>query len=380
MLFDYKGDKFITNCDWLQYSVRLDTNSPELLCPQGYRLELYAGNNCFKQRAILMEEDGDKVLTLLWQPYSRKIAQNIMTVQVANKWLYVDGGVKTTYNLLQQIVPCVFNSIGRLDICCDFTCTDRRHGIVRKLGSGSMYVERKYEGSKFWHETDYKGRKIQMCHCLSWGAKTSKVKVKLYNKSREQNVLTMTSAGDKPWIVAQWVANDMNPTTVWRVEFSINSTGQMLIEDKPVSLENVNDGTWLYTTFAGLFAHRFTIRKKMGLRTAEHNEDPKVDFLELPWLGSINRWKTYAKNDKSHESITIVRKLMAQLDTPTCRANDAVFCSLANCILEVTDSCHLDWYFKKVYQKTALEVLREQQQGVGLGCAETLPPMTKDWL
>ena len=44
MNFRFHDIAYSINCDWLQYSVRAKTANPELLVPDGYRLEVTQGN------------------------------------------------------------------------------------------------------------------------------------------------------------------------------------------------------------------------------------------------------------------------------------------------------------------------------------------------
>ena len=111
--------KYCINCDWLAFSVKLNEREPELQCPEGYRLELLQGNNIYKNRFVLYDADGRKCLTALWSPYSSVLDATIMTVQAAN-WMLYSVSASYIMDLLLQIVDCEFNSVGRVDIFCDF--------------------------------------------------------------------------------------------------------------------------------------------------------------------------------------------------------------------------------------------------------------------
>ena len=52
MYFSYQDTKFCINCGWLAFSVHLQEVEPEIMCPDGLRIELCQGNNVFEHRAI----------------------------------------------------------------------------------------------------------------------------------------------------------------------------------------------------------------------------------------------------------------------------------------------------------------------------------------
>ena len=377
MFFHYNGYKYAINCDWLQYAVSTYSPDPEIMCPDGYRLEICQGNNIFRNRAMVFDPGGRKCLTLLWSPYSKVLDPQLMTVQVANEFLY-EGFIEKSFELVQEITPCTFCNIGRLDICCDFEITPEGLDFIKHLNSGHYYVERKREGSTFWHETLENGFKHKQLHCLSWGSKTSEIKVKLYNKSREQGLVGGAAAADddeskepepeKPWIVKEWVEAGMDTKIVWRLEFSLSGAGQLMWNDEHITLSDVNSWSWLARVFFDLYHTRFVCRVNQGRRTGHKNNDKHVWLLILPTDGERLKWKENETEDKvGKPTIELLRSLMRGLENTALMASKPLFCSYANTIIDIVEQSGLDTYFRNVFETDVHTYLETLYNDVGLG-------------
>lgn len=344
MYFNYNNNAYTLNCDWLQYSVMLERKEPDLCCPPRYRLELCQGNNVFQHRALLFDSQGRKVLTLLWCPYSTVLNPLVMTVQLANQFLYCNY-IAQSYRLVQTIVPCCFNSVGRFDICCDFTMTNQRMDLVKHLNSGHLYVERKTEGSAFWHEVELEGHKHKQLHCLSWGSKHSEIKVKLYNKTRE---LGMMNGGkpEKPWIAEEWDIAGIDNQRAWRLEFSLTSNGQLRYKDEPVRLDHIASYSWLARVYFDLYFARFVTRVNQGRKKGHHNNDKRVFLIDLPTDGEKLHWQSLnSRGMESAPAIQLLRSMLRQLNNEALLADKPLFKTYTNTILDVVATHELgDWF------------------------------------
>lgn len=365
MVFKSQNENYCIACDWLQYSVRLVDAEPEFICPDGFRIEFLQGNNIFKYRAIVYRLDGLKYLTLLWGPYSRILRKDLMTVQVANPLLYM-GGVHSSFRLLQEIVPCWFNSCGRVDICCDYQMDEFRYKMIRGLREGQFYVQGKSEGTDWWHKTnDVRGSFV---HCLTWGSPNSEIKVKTYNKSRELGV-SRDAIGEKPYISANWIDAGFDVEKVWRLEFSLKSSGQLQWAGRSVSLDDVANVEWLFDVFCSLYGSRFVVRKAMGLRHGHKNGDPRYYLLnlsssdvKLKWSGSSD--EVVAPNSR----VTAIRKLATMIDSEICRCSPDVFQELAGSLVRLCAEKGYGAYFSNAYGRPVEAWLDERFAGCGEGC------------
>lgn len=371
MYFSFENAKYCCNCDWLQYSVLLNEAEPEIICPEGLRIELCQGNNIFRDRALIFNSRGEKVLTLLWHPYSKVLNPHIMTVQVANQLLYVpDGkGILWSWQWLQEIVECSFNAIGRFDVCLDFEGSEAVFQFLKHLNSGHYYVQGKREGSTWWHDTNVDGYAHKQLHCLSWGSKQSEIKVKVYHKSREQGVLDGNAENaEKPWIVQEWQLAEMDIRNVWRLEFSFSGAGQLKYNDEVLTLEKMIDANWLLDVLLGCYNTRFVTRINQGRRSGHKNEDQRVNMLSLPLRASHLKWKEAIGQD--HEvpaSITLLRAMMAQIDNPALIGVPQTFADISATILNLVHVHRLEGYFTRTWEIPADDYFAELSQQVGQG-------------
>ena len=375
MYFSYNNNKYCVNLDWLQYSVHLNEPEPEICCPDGLRIELCQGNNIFEHRALVFDSRGAKYLTLLWKPYSKVLPSNLMTVQVANEFLYLDGGagVRWSFEDLMKIVDCTFNAVGRIDICCDFEGSEARDVFVKHLNSGHYYAQHKTEGSTWWHETERDGYKRKQLHCLTWGSQKSEIKVKLYHKSREQG-LVGGDEPEKPWIVKEWELNGMNIRNVWRLEFSMSGAGQLRWNGQPLTLEMIADHAFLLQVFCELYQNRFVTRINQNRRVGHHNNDQRVFLFPMPHRASYLKWADPKGRDYDlPASITLLRAMMRQIDNPAVMASRLTFEEYATTILHIIEIHKLYAYFLRTYEQVPEDYFETLWQNVGGGLRVCTP-------
>lgn len=369
MYFQYKDHAFTCNCDWLQYSVRLKDPDRELVCPEGFRVELTQGNNIFSRRALVFDLDGRKVLTLLWKPYSSVIQGDIMTCQVANELLYTHG-IQAADTLLHEIAECDFNAVGRIDVCLDFEADEAQLQFLRHLNSHHYYAERKSEGSVWWHTTTENGFNKKQLHCLSWGSPTSEIKVKIYHKSREQG-LVGGETPEKPWIVDEWKEIGMDVTKVWRIEFSMQGAGQLRYNGQPITLDNVTDNEWLLGVFLDMYHHRFVTRINSGKRSGHHNNDRRVYLVNLPARTTHLTWAEPRGDD--HEvsaAITLLRSMMRQIDNPVVLCDKTLFRYYTTTLRDLIHRGRLEGYFAAMTNVSAAEYFTDLETKIGGGVVE----------
>ena len=385
MNFFFKGIPYSINCDWLQYSVKTKELEPSILCPAGYRVEIAQGNNIFKNRAMVYTLDGRKYLTLLWGPHSKVIDQQIMTVQVANEFLY-NSRFSESFNVVRQIVDCSFNAVGRFDVCCDFEINETQLNFLKHLNSGHYYVQRKGEGSVWWHEETKDGFKKKLLHCLSFGSQKSEIKVKIYNKSREQGLLVppqVSESGvviepepEKPWIVANWEELGMNKKAVWRLEFSLSGAGELEWNREKIQLEHIESPSWLSRCFFDLYQERFVTRINQGQKHGHKNDDARCYLLKLPKDGEHLTWKEPLEEAiESKPATKLLRALMRNLDNELLNCSKPIFESYAKTIIELVEGANLANYFKYVYEEGYLSYFEKKYNEIGEGVVtKSLPP------
>ena len=376
-------DKVIINCDWLQYSVILAEDEPEFLCPNGFRLEVMQGNNIFRNRIIVWDLTGRKWLTLLWSPFSSRLNKRLMTVQVANELLY-SSAINQSYRILQEIVECKYNSLGRVDVCCDFQMDRDKMLTLRHLNSGHYYIQAKSEGSVWWHNENKftNGREFneKSLHCQTWGSHKSQITIKCYYKSREQGMLCDDPQPDKPYIVQMWRDANWDVRNVWRLEFSMTKVSKGRYDNKHIGLEEISSCEWLQHLFYEFYTHRFIVRQNTGRRSGKKNEDPIKTFLNLSQEIKHFTWSVGDhKRPPSSDAVKVLRTMMSSIQNPTIVCNQEVSEHIANAIITHVESQRLDSYFHNHYGQSVRDFMQKYYDQSGQGIFEVDGHPDKTW-
>lgn len=340
----------LTNCDWLSFSVlmALDDielhNEPILNTPPGYIIQQLTGTNLYKRRAIVYNDHGDKILTLLYQPHSKIIDIHSLFVEVANRLLYTN--FDWILDLLSQIHTFVWQSLSRFDIATDFNPTKHQQTIIDMLQAGTAYVSGKREGSMF-HDYRNESSIKRRARCMSWGSKHSDVKFKLYNKSLEihdtdKNGRTWCT---KPYIQTMWLRHNLDIKNVWRLEVSIMGAASYQWHGEKLGW-NITDTQAFTMLFYDLVSHRFTIRKNEGHTNKRY--DHELIFLDIPDLDHYRLRKVDPRDMQHHtDHAATIRAIMRELERPETQCNRTITLSLLGTLESVVYAAHLEGYFHR---------------------------------
>lgn len=360
--------KILCSCDWLGLSLRLNGEVKPI---KGYVWREYSATNVWNKRCILYTEEGDKVLTLLYDPRSSIISSKAALLEIENEWLYHGGGYWKILDTLRDSVFFEIIGISRLDLCVDFVPTKYQSDTIEKLYNGNYYVVGKRNGSDFWSRN--KNKKLKgdwlyrvIPHNQSWGHKTSAIKWKLYYKSKELLDAMGGNFYDKPYIVDMWRINGLDTSNVWRLEVSMQHLNDYSIYGHPITLE------WLESNqlelFCQMYNKRFQIRKNEGHK--DRSNDKEVQFLPIP-----NLIPTFQRNEpkskRQHNGrITLLRHLVQSLDDEQVLldsvSRNAVFGhissildrdNLHNYFLAITGQWFDEWVATKDEQAAGTQVL-----------------------
>lgn len=345
MLLDYHGRHYCLNCDWLSFSAKINPNA-SVTPRDGYRIEKLTGTNVFKERFILYDKTGSKVMTACCNPYSSAIPDTIASLQVANAWLYNADG-----NRLNDLIGCFkdasFNGLSRLDICLDFNPTESEFGTIRKLASGAQYVGGKSEGAIWWHEEHYNGKSFRMPHCLNWGSPKSVVKWKLYNKSLEIDAAHPERCL-KPWILDEWACHLEDTTKVWRLEVSITDVNQLAFCNQRLSFMSAFDSQMLAFIFSTLKGKSFVVRKNQGKRNGHKNEDQRVPFVPFVFDAiEIRKANPMSEREPLDEMRQLARNLVLHLTDTHVLLDTFRYQSIRELLFDMASNAqvmaYLDW-------------------------------------
>lgn len=276
--------KKVISIDWLSFSYNLTLSKEEYLnddvkmfIPGGYSAENFDGTQVFNKRLIVRDASGRKVLTLLYEPKSPLIPKRICLCEVANVCLY-DESWREICMLLPKMHAGEFNSLSRLDIACDFD--EIGDDVAKMFDEGLIYAQKKKEGCMFYDHTEKDGYVIRKPRQISFGSKTSKIKWKLYNKSKEIKV------SHKEYIEHMWHEEGMDLSKdIWRLEVSLTrvSSLQCLNKDNVdlLDLREFMERQSFYWLFPAFYTNNFVVRKNEGRAGNKNNPNSLFDFLEM---------------------------------------------------------------------------------------------------
>lgn len=275
--------KKVISIDWLSFSYNLNLTEEEysdfikMKIPAGYSAEYFDGTKVFNRRLILRDTSGRKVLTLLYDPKSSLIPKRICLCEVANVCLY-DGSWRAVCLLMEKIHAGGFNSLSRLDIACDFD--EIGDDVAKMFDESLIYVQRKKEGCMFYDYSERDGYVIRKPRQISFGSKTSKIKWKLYNKSKEIKV------SHKEYIEHMWHEEGMNLSKdIWRLEVSLTRVSSLQCLNKEnadlLDFREFWERESYYWLFPALYTNNFVVRRNLGRVDNKYKPNPLFDFLEM---------------------------------------------------------------------------------------------------
>lgn len=200
-------------------------------------IEREYGSKVWRDIFTIEDKQGHAFMEVRRAPKSEIIAQNITHLRLVNRYCYFEDAP----DIMQAFLDThgyEFHHITRVDICLDFEYFDygdKPRDFMRR------YIEGKFskinQANVHAHGSDeWSGR---VWNSVSWGAPSSDIGTKFYNKTLELYD-PITKRYGKPYIREAWQAahlvDDMTDCTkvgkdgerytveVWRVEFSIRSS------------------------------------------------------------------------------------------------------------------------------------------------------------
>lgn len=274
----------ILNIDWLEIYCIEQIDEPrdaEFFKSQGFEVkERDYGTPIYKEMFTICE-NGNPYIEIRRNPYSVKSMRGIMQdgschIRLCNESCYHDDPIDEmrTFILTYDFV---YKSIARIDICLDFNVFDNGWTPQRFINSYMRSnISKVNQTNVSCHGSDcWDGRSF---NSLKWGAVTSPISTKLYNKTLE-----MKQGEDKSYIRQWWMCGgdfvgmalkpdevtglDMTKD-VWRLEFSIKAQAQARKrkhgnEEKfTLHLFDYDTKEKLWMRFCELYEMYFDFRKK----------------------------------------------------------------------------------------------------------------------
>lgn len=222
------------NVDWLTLYGSIDDHDifRKVMRNSGFtRIQNQKSTNNFSiWDSFVCEKSSRKYLELCYCPYSIRsengggiFDKKDCTIQLCNKWLYSPDGLEKFMSLISS-AGFKYKSISKIDICYDFQRFDNNM-TPQTLIKG-------FFACKYWKVglvkcSSYQKQSTTMEYSgIYFGAPTSGVKVRLYNKSLE-----LREQKDKPYIRDSWYECGLNTNKdTWRLEISIRPSGKSMVQ------------------------------------------------------------------------------------------------------------------------------------------------------
>lgn len=234
-------NKLCINIDWFEIFCYepADFGDPESFEKIGFRCAIRDyGTRIYKQMFTVMA-DGTPWIEVRREPKSVASEGGILndgacSIRLVNRTCYEPDAVKTLYNFLSSLgyhyKKKTICAISRVDICLDFKSFltyNHPEDFLREY-LGGKYAKINQTRLQAWGQDFFSDKYY---HALKWGSPSSMVSTKVYDKSKE-----MAEEKTKPWIIDSWIqsgliSSEADSTTVWRLEFSINSDCKFWISD-----------------------------------------------------------------------------------------------------------------------------------------------------
>ena len=248
------------------------------------------------RRSLTLQWHHLDVCHIFYDPCQQGIKPERCIFKAANRILYMEGWARAFLDMIHAS-GCYIVTLSRLDVCCDFNLFAnglhpkefiRRYfqPPTEETPSYIRHASNKFRVHGQKNLTPEQNAALVDFQTLSFGTRDCAVQTNLYNKSEE------LKEHDKPYIRALWLAAGLDPADVWRVEFSLNSRGVVvLMKDgdklqelaiQPLSVESYVRDVFLCYAQQYFSFHEYLSSETRGLRSvplAVLFERPEVEIV-----------------------------------------------------------------------------------------------------
>lgn len=330
------------NLDWFEIFTYepADFGSPESFESIGFRVAMRDYGTRIYRQMFTVIADGTPWIEVRREPKSIASEGGILmdgacSIRLVNRSCYEPLAVKTLYEFLASLgyhyKKKAICAISRVDICLDFRSflNELKPEQFIKDYLGGTYAKINQTRIQAWGQDFFSDKYYHAC---KWGSPSSMVSTKIYDKTKE-----MAEEKTKPWIIDSWVhsgllSSQADETSIWRLEFSINSDCKFWITDTNKADEYYQNNeieVWCNTDnymriIAGLVGHYFKF-----VKVEPDKSKYKCDVVKLFDFDNCERYlpkplRNLMESGRGERAaINKIRKLR---DTGICspRANDVL--------------------------------------------------------
>ena len=349
----------VVSCDWFALSCKLAHvwDGKPLVAPEGWQCLPMSATAVWGQRWFVMDADGNKVATLLFQPRTPKIPPESANVQIANRFLYYDD-FRIICDKVLDILPMAICGLNRVDLCCDFEMTASLWTTYMALAKKDARLKGLGESVCWWKHIpigvkgDGQGLE-EVPNQVNWGGKDSTFKWKIYYKWLELE--TAPPEEKKPWIQDLWERAGFRSRYVWRVEVSINNPNQLrtLGNNKILPFQWYDDRVRL---FSDLYADKFVVRRKQG--HVDRRNDEIMPFLEVDGVKSIKHGLPSSSREGSDPEKRLTCKLWSELQQGDVQCNEALVDLLKCNLRQLLERPSNVWVLQRMFNATMDDIVK----------------------
>lgn len=276
------------NIDWLEVYCQEPLGQPrdaDFFLSLGLNVKIRDyGTPNYKQMFTIMD-DGQPYIEIRRDPISLKRYGGIFEdgachIRLANRTCYYRNSVATLaeFILAHQFI---YHSISRIDICLDFQVFDS--GIL-PADFVSCFMRGEFQKINQCNISSHgkDGWQMREWNSLKWGAPTSSVTTKLYDKTLE-----LEQQKNKEYIRQCWEACSFLPNQhTWRVEFSIKPSSQFIVSDKEkeviaITLDTISSKHKQWFQFCVFCQKYFHFKKREYTRSGAIKPKNRCQDVEL---------------------------------------------------------------------------------------------------
>lgn len=348
----------VVSCDWLTLSCKLAHvwDGKPLQAGNGWQCLPMSSTAVWGQRWFVLDNEGNKVATLLFQPRTPKIPPETANVQIANRFLYYDD-FRGVCDKVLDILPMAICGLNRVDLCCDFEMTEELWHTYMLLARKFARLKGISDSVVWWKnitmdQKDGKNVLGEVPNQINWGGKDSTFKWKVYYKWLELE--TAPPEEKKPWIQDLWQQMGFNARYVWRVEVSISGTNSL----RTLGNERIAPFQWYedrVRLFCDIYADKFVVRRKQG--HADRRNDEILPFLEVNGRKSIKHALPSTSREGSDPEKRLTCKIWAELQNGDVQCNRSLSDLLKGNLMELLQRPSNVWVLQRMYNVSMEDIV-----------------------
>lgn len=338
--------------DWLELNVRCKDAFHEKIWQEkdlkkfpflkDFNLILSLAQSKHYKYIVEIHKDGIQIASISYMPRSTTLPAQSGILKIENWVLYKEFYLEII-DMILKAFEFEFTSISRIDIASDQTCLANGYNpqkFLQDFFSRRILKKRK----TFFHAYGNTGSD-DFYSGMAFGAKTSIVQYKMYNKTLE-----MQQKKFKPWVQDTWIKNGYNMKgNVYRIEISIRNNNNDFIDKETGQSFNMKSLEMVTAKeFQPLFKLMFNHFFKFCKYTKDTNKSRHPDIILLNHTPVKMIRQNNVIRKESDRAIKIFINKLGNIIKNTAKENHAQIANYQHMIDGlVSDNNLQEWWMRK---------------------------------